>query len=70
MGKNRLEKNKGFLTILFSAFAVILLLGGCYSYPPAQVATEENTFSQKKKDRYAKLLVGVKVLTLLYFYSL
>ena len=66
MKKNRLKKNKGFLTILFSAFAVILLLGGCYSYPPAQVATEANTFSQKKKDRYAKLLVGVKVLTLVH----
>ena len=66
MKRNRLKKNKIFLTTLFSAFAVILLLGGCYSYPPAQVATEENTFSQKKKDRYAKLLDGVKVLTLVH----
>jgi len=68
MKKNRLEfnsiKDKYFLNITFSAFAIILLLGGCYSYPPAQVATEANTFSQQKKDRYTILLKGVKVLTL------
>jgi len=47
-----------------AAFAIVLLLGGCYSYPPAQVATEANTFSQKKKDSYSKLLKGTTVLTL------
>jgi len=63
MKNNRLELSS-IKNITFSAFAIILLLGGCYSYPPAQVATEENTFSQKKRDRYAKLLIGMKVLTL------
>jgi len=68
MKKDRLGfssiKNKYFLNISFSAFAIILFLGGCYSYPPAQVATEENTFSQKKKDRYSKLLKNIEVLSL------
>lgn len=63
MKKNKLEL-KSIKNITFPAFAILLLLGGCYSYPPAQVATEDNTFSQKKKDRYAKLLKDVKVLTL------
>jgi outer membrane protein TolC len=44
--------------------AVIFLFSGCYSYPPAQVATEEDTFSQKKKDRYSKLMDNVSVLSL------
>jgi outer membrane protein len=68
MKQNRLRffnNNKYFLAISFLATAAILLMGGCYSYPPVQVATEENTFSQKKKDRYGKLLIGIKVLTLL-----
>ncbi len=57
--------NKYFSAVSFLTIAVALLLGGCYSYPPAQVATEENTFSQKKIDRYGKLLIGIKVLNLL-----
>ena len=51
-------------SLLIAAAVVILMPGGCYSYPPAQVATEQNTFSEKKKDRYGKLLKGIKVLTL------
>ena len=51
--------------ILFSGVILsALALGGCYSYPPAQVATEENTFSQQKTDRYSKLMVGITVLRL------
>lgn len=69
MRQNRLRflklNNKYFSAISVLSVAVVLLLGGCYSYPPAQVATEENTFSQKKTDRYGKLLVGLKVLTLI-----
>ena len=63
MKRNKLEL-KTIKNITFSAFAIMLLLGGCYSYPPAQIATEANTFSQKKKDRYSMLLKGAKVLTL------
>ena len=65
MKKSRFEL-KFIKNITFPAFAIVLLLGGCYSYPPAQVATEENTFTEKKKDRYAKLLKNVEVLTLLH----
>ena len=69
MKQNKLRflklNNKYFSPVIFPAIAVVLLLGGCYSYPPAQVATEDNTFSQKKIDRYGKLLKGIKVLTLL-----
>ena len=56
--------NKYFSTVCCLTAVAGLLLGGCYSYPPAQVATEANTFSQKKTDRYGKLLKGTKVLTL------
>ncbi|MDD5727219.1 MAG: TolC family protein [Victivallales bacterium] len=40
------------------------LFAGCYSYPPAQVATEADTFSQKKTDRYSKLLDNITILRL------
>ena len=54
-----------FTIVIFSALtAVLLFAGGCYSYPSAQVATEGNTFSQQAKDRYSKLVEGIKVLRL------
>lgn len=59
-----LKPNSYFTTVTLSALAALVLLGGCYSYPPAQIATEENTFSQQAKDRYSKLVEGVKVLRL------
>ena len=66
MKKNKF-RSRYFKTvnILFSsAMFATLALSGCYSYPPAQVATEENTFSQQKTDRYSKLMVGITVLRL------
>ena len=63
--KRKFKNHKHFSSIVFAAVAVVLLLGGCYSYPPAQVATEANTFSQQKTDRYSGLLRGTKVLTLI-----
>jgi outer membrane protein TolC len=59
-----LKPNTCFTIVSSFALAVLLLSGGCYSYPPAQVATEENTFSQQAKDRYSKLVQGIKVLRL------
>ncbi|MDD5698405.1 MAG: TolC family protein [Victivallaceae bacterium] len=59
------KQGKYFINAGFAAAVLVLLAGGCYSYPPAQVATEKDTFSQKVTDRYDKLLDGIKMLSLL-----
>jgi outer membrane protein len=58
------KDNKYFLAVSFLAGAVVVLLGGCYSYPAAQIATEKNIFSEKKKDHYSKALAKITVLSL------
>jgi len=62
--KNNRVKLSSIKNITFSAFTVILLLGGCYSYPAAQIATEKNIFSEKKKDHYSKALAKITILSL------
>jgi len=58
------KNNKHVLAISFLAGAVLVLLGGCYNYPAAQIATEKNIFSEQKKDHYSEVLAKITVLSL------
>ncbi|QSH40272.1 TolC family protein [Lentisphaerota bacterium ZTH] len=56
---------KIILSVMVLPFTVpIIFAGGCYSYAPAQVSTEADTFVQRKKGRADKTLEGVNILSL------